>query len=141
MKKVIKQAIIYSLLVGIAQFGLNPSILEASPRSDMDKQHNELQSQENNRHNKEMQRQGDESIQTWNDRKVQENTLHVRYARVDNERQYRNELEMQRHEQVMQRHNNESAQGWNDRQWLEIQTHDQIVRQIEAEVIVMGLHF
>jgi len=141
MGKMAKKIIVYSLLAGIAQFGLNPAVLEASPRSDMEQQHNERQLQENNRHNSEMQRQGDESVQTWNNRKLQENQIHVRYAREDNERQYRNELEMQRHEQVMERQNNEGAQSWNDRQWLENQSHDKMVRQIEAEVIVMALNF
>jgi len=140
MKKLVKKVIVYSLLVGIAQFGLNPSILEASPRSEMQQQHNDLQSQETARHNKEMKHQGDESAKAWNDRQWQENKTHALYVRVDNERQYRNELEMQRHEKIMLRQNNESAQEWNDRQWLEIQTHEKMVRQIEADVIVMSLH-
>ena len=141
MRKITKKALIYSLLVGIVQFGLDASMLEASPRSYMQQQHNERQSQENIRHNKEMQRQGDESSQTWNERKLQESKQYVHYVREDNERQYRNELEMQRHEKVMQRQDNESAQNWNDRQWQENQTHDKIVRQIEAEIIVLALNY
>ena len=76
MKKVIKKAIVYSLLVGIAQFGLNASILEASPRSDMQQQNNQRQLQENQRHNQAMQRQNNESDQNWNDRQWQENQTH-----------------------------------------------------------------
>ena len=34
MRKIVKKAIVYSLLVGITQFGLNASILEASPKND-----------------------------------------------------------------------------------------------------------
>jgi len=42
----------------------------------------------------------------------------------------------------MERQNNESAQSWNDRQWLENQSHDKMVRQIEAELtLVMALNF
>ncbi len=141
MKKIIRQAIVYSLLVGIGQFALNASIIEASPRSDMQQQHNEWQSQENIRHNKQMQRQGDESVKEWNDRKEQENQQHTRLSRQDNERQYRNELEMQRHERELQRRANENAQEWNDRQWLENQTHEKLIHQIDADVMVMSLKF
>ena len=35
MKKAVRKVIVYSLLVGIAQFGLNVSIIEASPSSDI----------------------------------------------------------------------------------------------------------
>jgi len=48
--------------------------------------------------------------------------------------------DMQRHEQVMQRQNNENDQELNDRQWQENQTHDQKIRQIEADVVVMFLN-
>jgi len=140
MKDIVKKVAIISM-IAMMQIGLGASMIEASPRSDMQQQHNELQSQENKRHSREMQRQGDENVQTWHDRQVQENKQYARYARVDNERQYRNELEMQRHEKEMQPQNNESAQNLNDRQWQENQIHDKMVRQIEAEVMVMALHF
>jgi hypothetical protein len=47
---------------------------------------------------------------------------------------------MQRHEREMQRRDNENDRDWNDRQWLENQQHDQMVRQIEADVIMMFLN-
>lgn len=81
-------------MVCTAQFGLNASILEASPRSDWQQQKKGRQALENRQHNQEMQRR-----------------------------------------------DNENAQDWNDRQWLENQTHEKLVRQIEADVIVMALKF
>jgi hypothetical protein len=71
---------------------------------------------------------------------MEENQQHDRYARQDNERQYRNEIEMQRHERELQRRDNEPWQAWNDRQWRENQRHEQMVQQIEADVIVMFLN-
>ena len=40
----------------------------------------------------------------------------------------------------MQHRNWENDQQWNDRQWLENQSHDPMVRQIEADIIVMALN-
>jgi len=136
MRKIVKKIIAYSLLVGIVQFGLYTT-LEASPRSDWQQQKRGRQVLENKQHNQEMQRRDNENPQEWNDRQWQENQQYDRYARRENERQYRNELEMQRHERELQRWDNENAQEWNDRQWQENQTHDKILRQIEADVIVM----
>jgi len=134
LNKGIRKAIVCSLLVGTAQFGLNSSVLEASPRSDMQQRHDQRQLQEKKRHNQEMRRQVNESAQNWNDRQWRENQQHGHFVKQDNERQYRNELEMKRHEQEMQRREWENDQAWNDRKWRENQNHDQIVRQIEADV-------
>ncbi|MEN6298935.1 MAG: hypothetical protein ABFD51_03330, partial [Anaerolineaceae bacterium] len=68
-----------------------------------------------------------------------ENERHERYLRQDNERQYRNELEMERHERELQRREDESWQEWNDRAWLENQRHEEAVRQIEIDVLAMFL--
>jgi hypothetical protein len=40
----------------------------------------------------------------------------------------------------LQRDDNENPRDWNGRQWQENQTHDQMIRQIEADVIVMFLN-
>ena len=94
MRKIIKKLIVYSLLVGIAQFGLNTSILEASPRSEWLQQIRGRQELEIKQHNQEMQRRANENDQEWNDRQWKENQQHECYARRENERQYQNELEM-----------------------------------------------
>ena len=48
--------------------------------------------------------------------------------------------ENNRHKQEMKRRDKESDRAWDDRQWRENQTHDQIVRQIEADIIMMFLN-
>jgi len=48
--------------------------------------------------------------------------------------------ENNRHKHEMQRRHNENARDWNDCQWQKNQTHDQMVRQIEADIIVMALN-
>jgi len=135
MKNAVKKVIIYSLLFGIAQFGLSASIVEASPRSDWQQQQNDQQSQENDRHNREMQRHGNENDRDWHNRQVQEDQQHERYIRQDNERHSRNEIEMQRHEKELERRDHESRQDWNERQLQENRKHEEMVHQIEADVI------
>ena len=92
MKKAVKKVIVYSLLVGLTQFGLNASILEASPRNDNhqgrqeqqhfqrhERQENERhyrENMENERHEREMQRRENEEWQDWNDRQYLENLSH-----------------------------------------------------------------
>ena len=134
MRRIIKNMMIYSLLVAITQFGLNTSTLEASPRSDWQQQKKGRQALEYRQHNQEMQRRINENAQEWNDRQWLENQQHERYARRENERQYQNELEMQRHEGELLRRDYENDQEWNDRQWLENQTHEEMIRQIEENV-------
>jgi len=141
MKKMVKKAIVYSLLAGITQFGLNTSILEAAPTSDqIQEQQNKQQvdvtrkdatqvtpkeqmvkasprsDMEEQRHNQVMERQINESDQALNDRQWLENQKYDKNAKQENERQYRNELEMQRHEKAIQRQTNESDKAFNDRQ-------------------------
>ncbi len=140
MKNIAKKIIVYSLLAGVMQFGFSATMLEASPRSDWQQQHNEQIAHENQRHVQEMQQRTGENHQQWNDRLWRENQQHERFARQDNERQYRNELEMQRHEREMQRRENENDRDWNDRLWLENQQHDQMVHQIDADLIVMFMN-
>ncbi len=139
MNNITKKIVIYSV-VGVMQVGLGTAILEASPRDDWHREHNDQQWRENQRHEQAMQRHENEDHQHWNDRQWRENQRYERYARQDNERQYRNELEMQRHEREMQRRENENAREWNDRQWMENQQHDLMVHQIEADLIVMFMN-
>jgi hypothetical protein len=139
MRKLTKKIIIYSM-VAMMQVGLGTAALEASPRSDWQQQHNEQQLRENQRHEQEMRQRDGEDRQHWNDRMWRENQQHERWARIDNERQYRNELEMERHEREMQRRQDENDQAWNDRLYLENQYHDQLVAQIEADLIVLFMN-
>ena len=136
MKHIAKKIIAYSVMAGVMQFGFSAAVL-ASPRSDWQQQHNNQIAQENQRHEQEMQQRPGENHQQFNDRQWTENQHHTRYAKRDNERQYRNELEMRRHEQALQRHENENDRNWNDRQWEENQRHDQQVQQIEADIIAL----
>ena len=81
MKKMLKKAIVYSLLVGATQFAIAVPVLEASPRGDRQQQQQqdnrgERQRQENIRHEREMHRHENESDRAWNDRKYQENQRH-----------------------------------------------------------------
>ena len=82
MKKGIKKAIVCTLLVGMAQFGLAATAtIEASPRGDRQQQEQqqnrgERQRQENVRHEREMQRHNNESDRDWNDRQWTENQRH-----------------------------------------------------------------
>jgi len=81
MKKVVKKVIVYSLLVGMAQFGLATATIEASPRGDRYEQHQrhnrgERQRQENYRHEREMHRRHNENARDWNDRQWRENQRH-----------------------------------------------------------------
>ena len=78
MRKTIKKVIVYSLLVGITQFGLNASILEASPRHEQ--QQNGWQ-QRNDRHWQQQRNDRD-----WNDRQWRENQQHERNVRHNRER-------------------------------------------------------
>ena len=83
MNKGIKKAIVCTLLLGMAQFGLaTTATIEASPRGDKQQQRNNWQQrnnrhfQENQRHDREMQRRGNEDDRDWNDRQQRENQLH-----------------------------------------------------------------
>ena len=118
-EKDIKESNCVLVIVGITQIGLTATTIEASPRSDMQLQNNQRQTQENNRHNQQIQQQDKESAQKWNDQQWQEN---------------------QRHDQSMQRQNNESDHNFNNRQWQENQTHNQMILQIETDVIGMFLN-
>ncbi len=71
MKGIAKKIIVYSLLVGIAQFGLSAATIEASPRGDWHQQR-----QENYRHDRAMQRHENEQWQHWNNRQWRENQRH-----------------------------------------------------------------
>jgi len=136
MKKGIKKAIAYSLLVGMTQFGLAATAtIEASPRGDWKQQQNDQRWQENNRHKQEMQRRHNENARDWNDRQWRENQQHERYDRQDNEREYQRNLEIQRHEREMARRDYENAQDWNDRQWRENQRHDNTMNELFAGVL------
>ena len=139
MRNIAKKIMVYSM-VGMMLIGLGTAVLEASPRSDWQQQHNEQKVQENQRHERAMQRLENEDQQHWNDRQWRENQRYERYARMDNERQYRNELEMQRHEREMERRQYENDRDWNDRLWMENQQHDLMVQQIEADLIVMFMN-
>jgi hypothetical protein len=139
MRKLAKKIMIYSM-VGMMQIGLGTAVVAASPRGDWHQQHNDRQWQENYRHGEEMKQRGGEDHRHWNDRMWRENQQHERWARQDNERQYRNELEMQRHEREMERRQEENDQAWNDRLYLENQYHEQSVNQIEADLIVMFMN-
>jgi len=109
MKKGIKNAIVCTLLVGMAQFGLaTTATIEASPKTN-----------------------------EWHQQQQQFNN--GRHERQENERQYRQNLENQRHEREMQRRENEEWQAWNDRQWRENQSHDQIIAQIAIDVLQLFL--
>ena len=86
MTKTVKKAIVYSLLVGMAQFGLTTATLEASPRSNMHQQHERYTHEDNERqhrnelemqrHDREMARRDYENAQDWNDRQWRENERH-----------------------------------------------------------------
>ena len=109
MKKGIKKAIVYSLLVGITQFGLaTTATIEAAPRSN-----------------------------EWHQQQQQFNN--GRHERQENERHYRENLENERHEWEMQRRENENARDWNDRQWRENQRHDNTMNEIFAGVIGIAI--
>jgi len=109
MKKMVKKAIVCSLLVGMAQFGLaTTTTIEASPRTN-----------------------------EWHQQQQQFNN--GRHERQENERQYRENLENQRHDWEMQRRENEEWQAWNDRQYLENQSHNQIITQIGQDVLQLFL--
>lgn len=140
MNTKVKKVIFYSIVVGLTQFALNASSLEASPRDDWNQQHNDQVLQESQQHDREMQRHDNENEAAWNERKRIETERHERFALQDNERQYRNELELERHEHELERHENESWQDWNDRQWVENQRHQQAIQQIEADVVLLFLN-
>ena len=86
MNKTVKKAIVYSLLVGITQFGVTVPVIEASglynegsQMVQLDNRHNnreQRQRQENVRHEREMHRHNWENDQQWNDRQWQENQRH-----------------------------------------------------------------
>jgi hypothetical protein len=87
MKKMIKKAIVYSLLIGITQFGVTVPVIEASQLYNegsqgivqLDNRHSERnrrERQENIRHQREMQRRHNENDREWNDRQWRENQRH-----------------------------------------------------------------
>ncbi|MBP2651698.1 MAG: hypothetical protein H6Q74_2523 [Firmicutes bacterium] len=85
MKKIVKKVIVYSLLVGCAQFGLNASVLEASPRCDDQEHYQRYQNHDNRdhwiqkekaRHEREMRRHKNESYRAWQDRQELEKQRH-----------------------------------------------------------------
>ncbi len=119
------------------QFGFSVTVLAASPSSDWQQQHNDQIAQENQRHAQEIKQRPGENHQQWNNRQWRENQQHARWIRMDNERQYRNKLEMQRHEQELQRHQGENDQDWNERVYFENQQHNLNVQQIEVDLIAM----
>ena len=85
MRNSAKRIIVYSM-VGIMQFGLGAIAVSASPLSNddspgllyLDGQHDydQRQSQENERHEKEMHRHSGESDRDWKDRQMVENNRH-----------------------------------------------------------------
>jgi len=85
MRNLAKRIIVYSI-VGMMQFGFGAIVVSASPFSNDDSpgilnldgqhEHDQRQSQENERHKKEMHRHSDESDQDWNDRQMAENHQH-----------------------------------------------------------------
>jgi len=127
-------------MVAMMQVGLGTAVLQAAPRDDWHQRHNDQQWRENQRHEQEMRQHGGEDHQHWNDRMWRENRQHERWAHQDNERQYRNELEMQRHEREIERRQYENDRDWNDRRYLENQQHEQNIQQIEADLIVMFMN-
>ncbi|MDF2857473.1 MAG: hypothetical protein K0Q87_3324 [Neobacillus sp.] len=151
MTKIVKRAIVCSLLVGMGQFGLaGTATIEASPKSNewhqQQQQFNngrgEQQRLENSRHEREMKRRDNESDKDWNDRQWRENQQHSQYTQQENDRQYRYNLERERHEREMVRRDHESDKDWNDRQWRENQQHNNTMNQILAGVIgiAIGAH-
>ena len=109
MKKGIKKAIACTLLVGMAQFGLATTVTI----------------------------EASPRTNGWHQQQQQFNN--GRHERQENERQYRQNLENQRHEREMQRRENEEWQAWNDRQYLENQSHNQIITQIGQDVLQLFL--
>ncbi len=101
MKNITKKIIVYSM-VGMMQFGLGATLLEASPLHNDDsqrivrldnrhdnrqEQHDQRQRQEDKRHGQEMQRHHNENNQDWNNRQWRENQRHEQF-RQDNDRQF-----------------------------------------------------
>ena len=86
MNRMTKKLMIYSL-AGMMQLGLGASVIEASPLHidgtpgivQLDNGHgnrDEQKRQENNRHQREMQRHNHESDRDWHDRQQRENQRH-----------------------------------------------------------------
>ena len=76
MKKGIKKAIVYSLLIGMSQFGLaTTAIIEASSRSDW-QQHQQYRHHEGQRHqNYRHERQRQENYRQWVENQRHDNTM------------------------------------------------------------------
>ena len=87
MKKIVKKAIVYSLLIGITQFGISAPVIEASQLYNggsqnivqLSSRHGNRdwrEKQENTRHQREMRRRDRENDRDWNDRQWRENQRH-----------------------------------------------------------------
>ena len=86
MTKFVKKAIVYSLLIGITQFGVTVPVIEASQLYNdgsqlvqLDRGHGSREwreRQENDRHRRAMQRRHYENDRDWNDRQWRENQRH-----------------------------------------------------------------
>jgi len=135
MKKIVKKVITYSLLVGVMQFGISASVLEASPRKDQWQDQRQEQKHDQ-RHDQRQEQWQDHRQDQAQDREYRE---HQRHERQENERIYRENLENERHWREIQRRDYEDWQTWNDRCWQANQTHNQIIAQIAGDVVLLFL--
>jgi len=115
MKNTAKKIVIYSM-VGLMQFGLGATIIEASP----------LYAEEGSQRMVQLDRGYGHDGDWHRDRGEQ------RRHREHEERRHR---ENERHEREMRRHHRESDRDWNDRQWRENQRHDNTMNEIAAGII------
>lgn len=110
VKPILKKVVIYSL-VGILQCGFGVAALEASPRHDEQRSH-EQQRDNRDRH---------EQPRYENDRRSPHD---------------RRQEENDRHEREMERRHHENERQWRERQRIERERHDDVLRDIEAAAII-----
>ena len=105
MRNATKKIMIYSM-VGLMQFGLGATVIEASP----------------------LYNDGSSRI-------VQLDREYDHGGDRHRDREERRHRENYRHEREMRRHDYENDRDWNDRQWRENQRHDNTMNEIAAGVI------
>ena len=142
MRQLMNKVIFGALLVGVVQFGVSISMIEASviddSRREQISQQNTKRDQENDRHYAVMQR-ANENDQDWNARQVKNNDRHQAYTLADNLLRDRDTYEMLRHEQILKGFETQRWANFEEVLAKENQLHDQIVHQIEIDAEALFL--
>jgi hypothetical protein len=137
MKKNVKKVVVYSLLIGSAQFGLSTAVLEASPKCDKQEYKQQNESRQARSHRIQQESARSHRIQQENARsyRIQQEIARNKWIQQENERNHRIQEENARHERELRQRDYENYREWQARQEREKQRHDNTMNEIKAGLI------